>query len=65
MSENPQEEFRKLFDNKYYLFIPFAGPLVNPDKISCDQIQEAKTLRGKVIRKFVQIVEKIERLLEP
>lgn len=65
MSENPQEEFRKLFDNKYYLFIPFAGPLVNPDSLSSAQIQTAKSFRGKLIRKFVQLVEYTERLLEP
>lgn len=65
MNENPQEDFRKLFDNKYYLFIPFSGPLINPDEINLQQVQRPKTFRGKVLYKFIQFVEYCEKLVQP
>lgn len=49
----------------YYLFIPYKGPLIDPDKVTSFQVTEAKSLRGKVIKRFIQIVESVENFLEP
>lgn len=51
-------------DNTYYLFIPFIGPLVDPDKLSSIQISTPKSLRGKIIKRFIQMVESAEKFLE-
>lgn len=67
--ENPTDDDdspRQLFlSSRYYLVVPHLGPLVDPDKLSSDQMETAKTLRGKIIKKTLKIIEAVERILEP
>lgn len=48
----------------YYLFVPFIGPMVDPDNIKLIQVEKAKTWKGKVIRSVLWCVEKVDEFLE-
>lgn len=65
MNKDGKDNFESLVSSKYYLFIPFAGPIIDPDKIKSDQINTAKTLRGRLIKNFIKVIEYVEKAVQP